>query len=342
MKINLKKKEDQDIVRDIVRATVKNYNFEELYSVKESSNEKEEVEIKTIKRGYFKGKDGHLGVFCKFVDFKLLGDSVNKALTNRFEVDKIYEGEKHLLCLANSKLFSYNIEYYNQIQTIIDEIDYELPSSSTKLKIGYDSKSHFHILIIETDFIDFSVAGLKSDNQEEVERVILSKKLASSQPFFEFKAPIYFEWNKLKGDKDSQFERICELLLQKENNIKSIIPIGKTRASDRGRDFEVIEENKGFNTTKKIKWLVQCKFSENSISPKHLAGWTDRVIEHKYDGYWLMTNNDLTPSLFDQFKDVETNEKYSIDVRFWQRSDFHIKLNVNSELFTKGDIFDLK
>ena len=61
------------------------------------------------------------------------------------------------------------------------------------------------------------------------ERVILSNKLEASQPFFEFKAPIHFDWNKLLGDKDRQFERICELLLQKESNITSIIPIGKTR-----------------------------------------------------------------------------------------------------------------
>ena len=55
-----------------------------------------------------------------------------------------------------------------------------------------------------------------------------------------------------------------------------------------------------------------------------------------------MTNNDITPNLFDQFKDVSNNEDYQIKTRFWQRSDFHIKLNVHSELFINNDIFEIK
>lgn len=171
--------------------------------------------------------------------------------------------------------------------------------------------------------------------------MILSNKLETSQPFFKFKAPIHFNWDKLIGDKDRQFERICELLLQKEKNIIRIIPIGKTRAADRGRDFEVIEKADNMNEHNERKWLVQCKFSETSISPSKISGWTDRMIEHKYYGYWLMTNSDITPTLFDQFKDVEKNNEYNIKTKFWQRSDFYIKLNVHSELFIKGDIFKL-
>jgi hypothetical protein len=99
--------------------------------------------------------------------------------------------------------------------------------------------------LIETEIADFGIAGLLGDSLEEEERVILSNKLEKSQPFFKFKSPIYFNWLKLLGDKDRQFERICELLLQKEKNIIRVIPIGKTRASDRGRDFEVIEKEEG-------------------------------------------------------------------------------------------------
>ena len=85
--------------------------------------------------------------------------------------------------------------------------------------------------------------------------------------------------------------------------------------------------------------MVQCKFSEHSISPSIIAGWTDRIIEHSYDGFWLMTNNDVTPNLFDQFKDIERNNRYAIKTKLWQRSDFEIKLSVHAELFMKGDIF---
>ena len=37
-----------------------------------------------------------------------------------------------------------------------------------------------------------------------------------------------------------------------------------------------------------------------------------------------------------------SNESYNIVTKVWQRSDFFIKLNINSELFTNGDIFKIE
>ena len=332
----------QDFARSLITSIGEQYGFEELYELTDSSNALEEIQIRTIKKGVFKGKDSYLGIICKFVEHKNLKPELYKVLKNRSKVERLYEGEKYLLCFSNSKIYSYNIDFYNEINSLLDEIDFEYQITKRELSIGVDNESSYHILIIETELADFLISGILEDNQEEVERVILSKKLEASQPFFEFKAPIHFDWNNLLGDKDRQFERICELLLQKESNITSIIPIGKTRAADRGRDFEVIEKIGGINSSSEIKWLVQCKFSEHSISPSSISGWTDRLIEHKYDGFWLMTNNDITPNLFDQFKDVSNNEDYQIKTKFWQRSDFHIKLNVHSELFINNDIFKMK
>jgi len=328
--------------RYIIELISKEYDFEELNDVKESDNENESIQIKTTKKGVFKSNDGTLGIICNFVDHQILKPSIAALLKNRFSIDQSYEGEKYFLCLQNSKVHSYAIDKYLTVNSLIGEISTEFDIILKEVKIGLDPDSDFHILIFETNIADFLISGLLYDNQEEEERVILSNKLESSQPFFEFKAPIHFDWNKLIGDKDRQFERICELLLQKELNITSIIPIGKTRAADRGRDFEVVEEKGGFNSQNKVKWLVQCKFSEKSISPTSIAGWIERMVEHKYDGYWLMTNNDITPNLFDQFKDVENNDDYKNKTKLWQRSDFHIKLNVHSELFTNNDIFKIK
>lgn len=333
---------DKDGIRIFINSITERFGFEELSTTKNTSNEVESIQIKTITKGVFRSTEGYLGIICNFVEKRNLKPEFQRTFENKFQVENIYEGEKYLLCLANSKIYSYNIKYFKDIYSIIDEIDYEYPLADRKIAIGVDKETGFHILLISTSLAYFMVAGLLEDNQEEEERVILSNKLESSQPFFEFKSPIHFDWSKLLGDKDRQFERICELLLRKESNITSIIPIGKTRASDRGRDFEIIEKIGGLNSNTEYKWLVQCKFSENSISPSSVSGWTDRVIEHKYDGFWLMTNNDITPNLFDQLKDVSSNENYQIKTRFWQRSDFHVKLNVHSELFTNNDIFEIK
>lgn len=333
---------EKEEIRSFINSITEQFNFEELSNIKDTANDFESIQIKTTTKGVFKSDDAYLGIICNFVKKKNLKPEFQRIFENQYTVENIFEGEKYLLCLANSKIYSFNINFYNSINSVIDEIDFEYPLIEREITIGIDKETNFHVLIISTNIAYFLIAGLLPDNQEEEERVILSNKLESSQPFFEFKAPIHFDWNKLLGDKDRQFERICELLLQKENNISSIIPIGKTRASDRGRDFEVTEKIGGINSNTEIKWLVQCKFSENSISPSSISGWTDRIIEHKYDGFWLMTNNDITPNLFDQLKDVTNNENYRIKTKFWQRSDFHIKLNVHSELFTKNDIFKIK
>lgn len=344
MKKDNKHNIEHEKIRDTLASISEKYGFEELYTLKDSSNSNEEIQIKTTKKGIFKGPipNAYMVILCNFINPIKLKTQTREAYNTRFKVENHYEGENWLLCNANSKIFAYDIKYYYIINKIIHELDYQITIEYKKFKIGVSKDGKLHMFIIETNVADFAIAGMKVDNLEEEERAILSNKLEASQPFFEFKAPIYFEWSDLVGDKGGQFERICELLLQKEINITSIIPIGKTRASDRGRDFEVIEKIESLDKKIEKKWLVQCKYSERSISPSSISGWTDRIIEHKYDGYWLMTNNDITPSLFDQFKDIEKNDDYHSDIRFWQRSDFHIKMNVHSELFQKKVFFKSK
>jgi len=86
--------------------------------------------------------------------------------------------------------------------------------------------------------------------------------------------------------------------------------------------------------------VVQCKFSEHSISTKTIPDWPTRVIEHGCDGFWLMTNNDLTPDLIDQLNDVERNNKHKIETKFWQRNTFDIKLMIHPEVFISDAFFE--
>lgn len=330
-----------ELQRNIISEISKEFDFEEKIETKSTENESEVINIQTVTKGIFKTEDNYLAIICKDLEIDKYPRGIKNAFKNKFLVKNIYQGEKFLLCNDGNDIYAYNISFFEKSESFLNELDSITQNLEKKYWVGNDLESPLHILIIETEIAYYLIAGLVSDNQLEEERVLLSNKLESSQPFFQFKAPISFDWNKLIGDKDRQFERICELLLQRDKNIKRVIPIGKTRAADRGRDFEVIEKIENFGKEEERKWLVQCKFSEYSISPKIISGWTDRVIEHKYDGYWLMTNNDITPNLFDQFKDVKLNDNFEIKTRFWQRSDFQIKLNVHSELFINNDIFEL-
>ncbi len=131
------------------------------------------------------------------------------------------------MCLSNNNIYTFRIELYKKLFDIINSIDTFISIETQEMLIANEDKNTLSALIIKTNIASFMLSGLLGDDYEEEERVLLSEKLEKSRPFFDFKAPINFEWNKLVGDKDRQFERICELLLQKEKNISRIIPIGK-------------------------------------------------------------------------------------------------------------------
>lgn len=316
--------------REILTQVSSTYGFYELSEDHVFESEGKEIHQRSIRKGVYRHNSQHTALWFKGAPDQYLPEYIGKIFKNSREVEKTYLGEKYFLALVNKRVHGFDITYYNHIVNLIHELDHSIDVTIKRILINEDKKT----LLIETPCVFFAIAGLNIDNIEEEERIIMSERLKKSQPFFEFKAPIDIDWNKLKQNKDEYFERLCEHLLLKESNIISVIPIGKTRAPDRGRDFEVHEKTTGFIDKKFTKWLVQCKYSKNSVPPSVITGWTDRVIEHGYDGFWLMTNNDLTPSLFDQFKDVERNKKKDIKVRFWQRTDFYIKLNIYSEILS--------
>ncbi len=111
--------------------------------------------------------------------------------------------------------------------------------------------------------------------------------------------------------------------------------IGKSKAPDRGRDFIYVEKIDTIEEKKEFKWLVQCKYSHRSISPSDISGWVEQVIEHQANGYWLVTNNDISSNLYDQFKGVEANKKYAIEVNCWDRLKIEALLNVYPDLHKK-------
>lgn len=268
----------------------------------------------------------HVGLPDNVLPPELLG------IKNRREiVSHTFKGEKYFLVRVNDKTRAFNLEIYNRLENFVQSLEFEMPA--TVENIGLDIETG--ALTIKTSWLWLAMMGLNGTSFDEEERVILSEKLANSHPFFEYKAPVTVDWEMFKEPKDDNFQELCRMLLEKDPSINQVTSIGKTRAADRGRDLEVYENPGGFTTSKAIKWLVQCKYSTNSISPETIKGWTDRVREHGYDGFWLMTNNDITPSLFDQLRGVEQNS--GIRVKFWQRGDFHTKLNVYAELM--GNFF---
>lgn len=321
-----------EITLKILLNNLETLNLKEYKS--EKTEEKNGEIITTIKslKGIFTDELKLVAVIHKHSNPKLLPNNFSEQLENLLEVEQLYEGSYYLLAKTSRDTFPFKIEYYNHINEIIRTIEYEFPIEIEKTEV---SKSGRLFCITTSDGTRFICSGLASDHSyEEEERIILTKKVEQAKPFFEFEPFSKVDWSRLKSPKGSVFEYLCEVLLQKDSKIIDVQSIGKPNAADRGRDFIIIEETFDLSGKKQSKWLVQCKFSEHSISPSTISGWSDRVLEHSVDGYWLMTNNDYTPSLYDQLNDAEKNEKFKIETRIWARNKFDVLFNLQNEVFT--------
>jgi hypothetical protein len=141
----MKKKTQEEFQRQVIAAATREYGFKELSTIKVSSNASEETKTQTLKKGVFKNKEGYCGIFCKFIDPKTLTPSLYRILTNRHTVENVYEGERFLLCLTKHKIFSFNIEYYKIITSIIKSIDIEIPLKQRDISVGIDKEKDLSV-----------------------------------------------------------------------------------------------------------------------------------------------------------------------------------------------------
>jgi len=209
------------------------------------------LETQTKVQGFFVDESKVRAIVSEITNEELLPESIKKALANRIPVEATYEGLQYLLAKTKDKIYPFNLSYYNSSKEIIRLIDLHYNSSIKEISIGEPST----ILILDTGETKFLIAGYLGDDQVEEERAILTSKLESAKPFFEFKPIRKVDWSKLKNEKGDSFEKLVETLLPLEKTIVSVKSIGKTKAADRGRDFIVIEKTiDAFGQMTEKKW----------------------------------------------------------------------------------------
>lgn len=313
----------------------KHFGFVPFKTIKEEKSNGKIVEIEEKIIGFFHDEDRHVAYIHYKANRELLPETISSKLDNLVPIEAFYEGDNYFLTKRGNEISGFKIDLYRKVKDVISNIDGNYPIKIEKHQV---SKDKGILAVFTDDGSIFLISGLIGDIEfAEEERSIISERIENAQPFFDFTPYAKVDWDKLKTNKGAYFESLCEKILNSQENLFDLQPIGKTNASDRGRDFIVKENVLDLEGRKEIKWLVQCKYSDNSISPKTIPDWTNRLIEHNADGYWLMTNNDLTPSLFDQLNDATKNEKISIAMRIWQRNKFDILLNTHKEYFTNDD-----
>jgi hypothetical protein len=308
------------------------------FSAEEQKYENGQIIVtqKTV-QGFFVDDDKRKAIISNVANPELIPAPIKKHLENLIDVEYLYEGLEYLLVKAQSRIHSFGVHLFQETVELIRVINLY---NGCKIR-KYQTNDQGSILVLNTDESRFLISGNSASDTIESEREFLTSRLELAKPFFEFKAIRKVDWTKLKDDKGDTFEKLIETLLPLENNILDVKPIGKTNAADRGRDFIVLENvTNTFGQKVEKKWLVQCKYSETSISPKTVPDWVNRIVEHGANGYWLITNNDLTPSLFDQLNEIPKNEHYKFETKFWQRNTFDIKLATRPEVFASEFFFN--
>ena len=320
-------------LRGLLQQYGSDFGFSEFFKTSDKEDSNYLVVETTITKGLFVSEDKTTAVWPLALSDEVLPRELIPMRDDNAPVSHTFRGEYYYLVRLQDQVFAYNVDKFKNVEQLINHLNYEFNTPIEYIGVHV----HSGALIIRSSWMIAVLSGMQSDGLEEEERVMLSERLKESQPFFEFKVPLEVDWSLLKKSKDDTFQELCRQILLKEFGVEEVISIGKTRAADRGRDLEIHQKIKGLIDSSTINWLVQCKFSSRSISPDSIKGWTDRVREHGYDGFWLITNNDITPDLFDQFKGIERNT--DIKVKFWQRGDLHTKLNVYPEFLKSTQFF---
>lgn len=119
-----------------------------------------------------------------------------------------------------------------------------------------------------------------------------------------------------------------ELLKEEENNIVDVEVRPSGIGSDGGRDILVV-----FRVTDSIhpftrRWVVQCKFQEQSVSKRDLADANipSLIHESEADGYLLICKGTVTSKVTEMFESLNDRCRFKYKYVIWQGEQFKSKL----------------
>ena len=125
-----------------------------------------------------------------------------------------------------------------------------------------------------------------------------------------------------------------ELKESPDNNITGIEVKETGEGTDGGRDilieFNLSDDIKVF----KRKWVIQCKFREDSISPTHLKSVNIPTLIHSYNaqGYLLICKKRATSGVTELFERLNEQCKDKYHYECWNGSQFLSKLILQEKI----------
>jgi predicted helicase len=109
-----------------------------------------------------------------------------------------------------------------------------------------------------------------------------------------------------------------------DNNIVSVFVEPSGEGTDGGRDiFVILKVDDGIMEFER-KWVVQCKFHEESVNKSHLASVNIPSLIHQFnaDGYLLICKNGVTSKLSEMFEDLRKRCRFGYKYLIWTGSEF--------------------
>ncbi|WP_298554314.1 restriction endonuclease [uncultured Algibacter sp.] len=138
---------------------------------------------------------------------------------------------------------------------------------------------------------------------------------------------------------DKVFEQLTasyfrELKEIPDNSITNVLVHETGEGTDGGRDilieFDLSDDIKVF----KRRWVIQCKFREDSVSPSHLKSINIPTLIHSYNaqGYLLVCKKTATSGVTELFERLNNQCKDKYHYECWNGSQFLSKLILQEKI----------
>lgn len=127
------------------------------------------------------------------------------------------------------------------------------------------------------------------------------------------------------------FERLCYDILIKRGFI-DVHPVGKSNASDGGKDILASEEYRTITGIETRKWIWQCKHSKKSLNRKDVSEINDLLQENNASAYGLLCSSSLTPDLINR---LELKKSAEVRIVYYGTTELNTLLSQHPDLLAK-------
>jgi hypothetical protein len=137
--------------------------------------------------------------------------------------------------------------------------------------------------------------------------------MTETQPLIDYKELI----SSVKGEGLEQLVRHIGLK-------KGLSPVSSGRGADEGRDLYFTEILSGPISIRRVKWVVSCKdkaLSGSSVTEKELPTIKDKLIQHKADGFLLVTTTTVSTGSMSLLDGLYKENGGDIYTRVWDASE---------------------